>query len=99
MGFTYRQMEQADDCHLPVVDLRCRYKSPAHYDDEIVIRTAFKNIRESLVHFHYEISRATDGALLAEGETTHLVTVANMNKRSLPERYFAAFKQAVKPGR
>src|SRR5512142_3405174 len=74
LGFTYQQMEVADDCHLPVVDLRCRYKSPARYDDELIIRTAFKNIRGSLVHFGYEVLRANDGTLLAEGETTHLVT-------------------------
>lgn len=95
LGFTYQQMEVADDCHLPVVDLRCRYKAPAHYDEEIVVRTRFKNIRESLIHFGYEVLRAADGTLLAEGETTHIVADRNMKKRALPEKYLEVFYRAL----
>ena len=51
LGFHYSQMEQQDDCFIPVVDLRVRYKAPAQYDDEIVIRTEIRNVRSSLLHF------------------------------------------------
>lgn len=91
LGFDYKQMEVEDDCHLPVVDARCRYKSPAYYDEEIVIRTELRNLRGSLMHFGYEIMRQSDGALLAEAETTHIVVNAQMEKRQLPDRYRAAF--------
>src|SRR6202035_4476481 len=67
LGFSYRDMEQNDQCFIAVVDARCRYKAPARYDDEIVVRTRLKNVRESLVHFGYELLRAGDGLLLAEG--------------------------------
>jgi acyl-CoA thioester hydrolase len=87
LGFRYRDMERNDDCHIAVVDVRCRYKAPARYDDEIVIRTELKNVRESLLHFGYEIMRADDGALLAEGETTHIVVNRNFERTSLPEKY------------
>ena len=87
LGFRYRDMERNDDCHIAVVDVRCRYKAPARYDDEIVIRTELKNVRESLLHFGYEILRADDGALLAEGETTHIVVNRNFERTSLPEKY------------
>jgi len=91
LGFEYRQMEVEDDCHLPVVDARCRYKSPAYYDEQIVIRTELRNIRGALIHFVYEVVRQSDGTILAEGETTHLVVNARMEKRTLPERYRTAF--------
>ena len=91
LGFDYKQMEIEDDCHLPVVDARCRYKSPAYYDEEIVIRTELRNLRGSLMHFGYEIMRLGDGVVLAEAETTHIVVNAQMEKRQLPERYRAAF--------
>jgi acyl-CoA thioester hydrolase len=91
LGFEYRQMEVEDDCHLPVVDARCRYKSPAYYDEQIVIRTELRNVRGSLIHFVYEVVRPGDGTILAEGETTHLVVNARMEKRILPERYRTAF--------
>lgn len=91
LGFDYKQMELEDDCHLPVVDARCRYKSPAYYDEEIVVRTELRNLRDSLIHFGYQIVRQQDSTLLAEAETTHIVVNAKMEKRVLPERYKAAF--------
>src|ERR1700748_3590534 len=45
LGFSYKDMEQQDNCFIAVVDARCRYKSPAIYDDEIIVRTWLKNIR------------------------------------------------------
>ena len=33
--------------------------------------------------------------LLAEGETTHIVTDANMKVAALPEKYLTAFRAAV----
>lgn len=91
LGFDYKQMELEDDCHLPVVDARCRYKSPAYYDEEIVVRTELRNLRDSLIHFGYNILRQRDGVVLAEAETTHIVVNAKMEKRALPERYRTAF--------
>ena len=98
LGFTYREMEQKDGCYIAVVDARCRFKAPARYDDEIVIRTHLKNVRESLVHFGYEAVRDNDGTLLAEGETMHIVTDPDMRKRELPAKYMAVFKSAVEKG-
>jgi acyl-CoA thioester hydrolase len=95
LGFTYKQMERDEQCFIAVVEARCRYKAPARYDDEIIIRTRLKNARESLIHFAYEAVRESDGTLLAEGETTHIVTDANLNKRVLPEKYVEAFRRAM----
>ncbi len=95
LGFSYQQMEQQDGCYIAVVDARCRYKAPAHYDEEIVIRAHLKNVRGSLIHFGYEAVRIGDGTLLAEGETTHIVTDANMRKRELPKKYVERFAEAI----
>ena len=95
LGFSYREIEREDGCFIAVVDARCRYKAPAHYDDQIVIRTRLKNVRESLVHFGYEAVREPDGTLLAEGETTHIVTDAEMKITTIPEKYLLVFRGAV----
>jgi acyl-CoA thioester hydrolase len=95
LGFSYKDMEQRDNCYIAVVDARCRYKAPAVYDDEIVVRTWLKNIRESAIHFGYELVRVEDGTLLAEGETTHIVADAQMRKTVLPEKYMKLFRGAV----
>jgi acyl-CoA thioester hydrolase len=64
LGFSYAEMEQ-DGMHLPVVEVKCRYKHPARYDDEVTIRTRLAQLRASLLGFHYEIVRKSDGRLLA----------------------------------
>jgi acyl-CoA thioester hydrolase len=95
LGFSYKDMEQQDNCFIAVVDARCRYKAPAVYDDEIIVRTWLKNIRESVIHFAYELVRVEDGSLLAEGETTHIVADAQMQKTALPEKYMKVFREAA----
>jgi acyl-CoA thioester hydrolase len=98
IGFSYRNMERQDQCFIAVVEARCRFKSPAHYDDEIRIRTSLKHVRSSFIQFAYEAVRISDSVMLAEGETMHIVTDAAMNKRALPEKYRAAFDAAVERG-
>jgi acyl-CoA thioester hydrolase len=96
LGFSYRDIERNDGLFIAVADARCRYKAPAHYDEEIIVRTHLKNVRESVVHFGYELVRAEDGTILAEGETTHIVTDAQMNITPLPEKYLIAFRAAMR---
>ena len=95
LGFSYREMENEDQCYIAVVDARCRYRAPARYDDEIIVRTHLKNVRDSVIHFAYELLRAPDNTLLAEGETTHIVTDAQMKSTELPSKYMNVFRQAV----
>jgi len=91
LGLEYRSMEKEDNCHIPVVDLRVRYKAPALYDDEIVVRTRIANARHSLLHFTYEVLRAPDQALLATGETMHIIVDDKFQRRPLPEKYRQVF--------
>ncbi len=87
LGFDYKHMEIEDDCWIPVVEVSCRYKSPARYDDNLTIQTEVATIRGSVLKFRYRVLRTTDKQLLAEGETTHVITDGNMQKRALPEKY------------
>ena len=95
LGFSYRQMESEDGCFIAVVDARCRYRAPARYDDEILVRTHLKNVKESLIHFGYELVRAGDKVVLAEGETMHMVTDAEMKMTELPQKYLSVFRSAA----
>ena len=95
MGFSYRDMEREDGRFIAVAEVKCRYRAPVYYDEEIVIRTRLKNVRESVVVFSYELVRADTNTLLAEGETTHIVTDSNMKVAALPEKYLTAFREAI----
>ena len=98
MGFDYGSLEREDGCLIAVVEATARYKLPARYDDELVIRTRVSGARSSLIKFSYTIVRVADEAVLCLGETTHVVVGRDMKKRSLPERYQAAFRSAVLDG-
>jgi len=95
MGFSYRDMEHEDGCFIAVAEVKCRYRAPVYYDEEVVVRTRLKNVRESVVVFSYELVRADTKALLAEGETTHIVTDSKMKVAALPEKYLTAFRAAM----
>lgn len=86
-GFSYRDMEELDNAFLVVAESYCRYKSPAYYDDELIIRTRINEMRKRTLRFGYEIYRATNGQILAEGETTHVVTDSENRVRSFPAEY------------
>ena len=95
LGFSYRDMEREDGRFIAVAEATCRYRAPVYYDEEVVIRTRLKHVRESVVVFSYELLRANGGALLAEGETTHIVTDANMKVAALPEKYLTVFRDVM----
>ncbi|MGB8887921.1 MAG: thioesterase family protein [Candidatus Korobacteraceae bacterium] len=95
LGFTYSEMEKQDGTHIAVVDVRCRFKTPARYDELITLRTRLLNVRESLLHFGYDVVREADGAILAEGETIHLVVDSAFKRIRLPQKYLPAFRQAA----
>ena len=86
-GFSYKEMEDEDDALLVVAETYCRYKSPAFYEDVLTIRTRVGEIRSRSLRFSYEVYRASDETLLAEGETLHLVTDKDKKVRKLPEIY------------
>lgn len=86
-GFNYRDMETEADAFLPVTEARLRYRSPAKYDDVILIRTRASDIRSRAITFAYEVRREADNTLLAEGETQHIVMNRAGRARSFPPEY------------
>lgn len=95
MGFSYRDMEREDGRFIAVAEATCRYRAPVYYDEEVIVRTWLKSVRESVVAFSYKLLRADDGALLAEGETLHIVTDTSMKIAALPEKYLKVFRAAA----
>lgn len=87
LGVEYKKMEKEDDCHIVVADVACRYHHPAHYDEELRIRTRITESRNRLVRFSYEVFRDGDGTLLASGHTIHVICGSNGRPKLLPEKY------------
>ncbi len=86
-GFSYSDMEVNDDAFLVVAESYCRYKAPAYYDDELLVRTQITELRKRSLRFGYEVVRLNDEQVIAEGETGHVVTDSKGRVRSFPDGY------------
>ncbi|MFB3778236.1 MAG: acyl-CoA thioesterase [Bryobacteraceae bacterium] len=91
LGFHYRDMEAEDGVLLAVVEARCRYHSPARYDDEVVITTWIEKASRRLVEFGYEMAKADGGHVLATGGTKHVFCSRDMKPARLPDKYRSLF--------
>lgn len=92
MGLSYKDMEAESGCMIAVVEANARYRSPARYDDELMIETRLTAARSSVIRFAYRVLR--DGAVLCEGQTVHVVVDREMKKTRMPPNYaerFAAY--------
>ena len=96
LGLAYSQLETDHQCILPVVEASCRYRSPARYDDQILIETRPSLLRGAVLKFAYRILRkgpeGEEPKLLAEGETVHVVCDDQLNKKTLPAHYAVALR-------
>lgn len=88
-GIIYRDLEQQQGLFMAVAEARCRYCHPAYYDDQIMIQTQLIRLRSRSLTFAYKVIRATDGALLAEGETVHIFLNQQRRPASLPREMIA----------
>jgi len=97
LGIEYKRMEIEDDCHIVVVDARCRYLESARYDEILRIRTRIAESRNRIVKFSYQVLRDADAKVLATGETTHIICGSNGRPKLLPAKYQNVFKSVVAP--
>jgi acyl-CoA thioester hydrolase len=91
LGLDYKRMEVEEGCGIAVVEATARYRAPARYDDELVVRTTLLAARGAVIRFGYKVLRVADGVPLCEGETMHVVVGKDMKKRSLPPKYAERF--------
>lgn len=81
-GFSYREMEDAGSL-LVIVDVSCKFKKPAYYDDVLRIKTVIERVTHVKIVHRYEVRR--DDTLLAEGHSTLACIDREGHPRQLPE--------------
>jgi acyl-CoA thioester hydrolase len=97
LGVRYSKIEE-EGILLPLIDLKCSFRSPARYEDEILVRT--KPVEMSCVRlsFSYEVFKKDEMSLLASGETSHAWTDKSLKplnlEKKMPELY-VLLKEAV----
>ena len=90
-GFHYAEMESRHDRFLMVAEAACRYKSPARFGEDIVVRTAIKKATDRVIRYRYEIRNKSTDELLATGETAHVVTDREFRPSRLPDEFRGYF--------
>jgi len=94
-GMSYKDMEGAG-VMLPIVETHCRYKVPAKYDDELIVRTMIKDMTAARITFSYQLIRAADEVLLAEGETTNAFVNTEGRPINLKKKYPDIYERLLK---
>jgi len=91
LGFDYRNMEDQDGVFLTVAESHCRYRAPARFDDEVIVRTWLDEAGTRLAVFAYEMRLAESGQILATGYTRHVFVNRRIERTRLPQKYHAMF--------
>ena len=84
LGLVYSQFEK-EGIFLPVAEAHCRYMSPSSYDDEITVRTAVSQMRQSSLRFEYQAFKNQGTKPIATGYTVHVFSGRNLKPMRIPE--------------
>jgi acyl-CoA thioester hydrolase len=87
-GVDYRQME-AEGFFMPVVEVKCRYKSAARYDDLVTVRAEVVERTRRTLRIAYHVLR--EDMVLAEAETLQMIIDGEGRSRSFPPEIAARF--------
>lgn len=89
-GFPYSEMEKTG-VMTPLVELKCKYIKPAHYEDELTITARLSKLTPVRVEFYYEVFNNVDSKPICIGTTTHALVNKEFNiintKKVHPEIY------------
>lgn len=81
---------------LPVVELTCRYKSPARLMDEIVITTELAELKKLSISFAHTIRNKNTDALILTAVSTIVATDLNGKLlRKMPEYLCNSYEKAL----
>jgi acyl-CoA thioester hydrolase len=86
-GFHYAEMEAKEKRLMVVAESGCRYKSPARFGEDIIVRTFLTKATDRVIRYGYEIRARDTGKLLATGHTAHIVTNMDFSPTRLPDSY------------
>ena len=90
-GFPYSKMEEVG-MMTPLVELHCKYKNPAHYEDELIVTATISNLSPVKVEFYYEVFHKNNSKPICTGSTIHALVnskdfrIVNA-KKEFPEIY------------
>lgn len=95
-GMSYAEIE-ARGILLPVREATCRYRSPARYDDLLLIRIAIGEWGRASLRFVYEITASDKKKILASGMTQHALIDRSGRPLRVPDWFREVIGQLKQP--
>ncbi len=83
VGILFKDFEK-NGLLFPVVEAVANYKSPARFDDEVLLRTRVAKIGNSSIRFENQVFKLPEETLICEGHTVHVLTDANGQPTRIP---------------
>ncbi len=94
-GGSYRVLEREEGILLPVIEATAAYKSPARYDDELLVRAHVSELKRASLTFSYELRRQdAPELLLCTGRTVHACVGRDGRPTRLPPAIVERVRQA-----
>lgn len=83
LGMSYTEVEKKG-LYLPVREARCRYRSPARYDDLLQVCTVISELSRASITFTYGIYDEDKNNKIAEGTTQHACVDMHVKPMAVP---------------
>jgi acyl-CoA thioester hydrolase len=90
----FRELGLPYDREIPIVETKCRYPAPCHFDELLEIRTWFDDISTRSFRVRSEVFRVEDDSrfvLVGEGYTMHVFVDDKRTAAPLPKHFTRAF--------
>lgn len=88
-GLAYRDLEKAG-VYFVVAELNIKYRRPCFYDEKLLLKTVCSKVSASKIIHSYELKKAREGTLVAEGKSV-LACISEEGKiRRVPEFMYPA---------
>jgi acyl-CoA thioester hydrolase len=78
-----------------IAETACRYKAPAYYRDVLLARVRTTEVRPRSFALTYEVSRESDGVLVAEGSSVQVWLDERDQAAPLPEAFRKALEDSL----
>ena len=94
-GFPYSKMEE-EGLMTPLVELNCKYYSPAYYDDELTVTATVNKLTPARIVFYYEVFRKDQEKPINTGYTVHAIVNKDMkpiNTKKLFPKFYEAMEK------
>lgn len=85
LGLPYSELEK-EQIYFPVTEAHCRFRSPAHYDDILIIQTWISELKHATVEFNHKVICEGDNKLIVEGFSRLACLNANRKPIPMPEK-------------